>query len=272
MSKRTYNPTALIRQANTSSPNIGQFSFGVDFPDDVWVLASGGGAVELQGQFPSPSTTPAPGAGKQRFRVRVRKNASGGLDPDFELRLMQNGIQQAVLATGRVITSDTGQDFSVAWDAALLGDPSGVGVGLELAQTGGNTGQQSSRRYIDINAFDWTYEDDIGAFRLVKQFPCDGRCCVAAPRWPIGDGDVIPHQGSDCEKRIVGPDGKEFRGCTLINDASQRPLPGNEFSSLKKMGTEDALAVFLDTCLLWPQNTDVGEDIADCCWVWEDDS
>jgi hypothetical protein len=272
MSKRTLHPITLIRQANFTSPNIGQFSFGIDFPDDVWTVWSGGGNSELQGSFPSPVTSPAAGAGKQRFRARVRKTAAGGQDPAVDLLLFQAGLELAVV-TSIVVTSEVEQIITGTWDASLLTDPSGANVALEVHQTsGGQGGPPANRRGIEVNAIDWTYEDDIGAQRLVRWRACDGACCIASPRWPIGAGtDLNPHQGSDCQKRIVGPDGKEIRGCALINDASQRPLPGTELSALHHMTSQDALDIFLDTCLLWPQNTPVGDDLGACCWRWEDD-
>ena len=183
--------------------------------------------------------------------------------------MRQGGSAIATLGNA-TITSPTGETLIFTFDAAALNNPIGNEIDLEINQDSGGTGPVANRAGFDIGSIDWIYEDGIGADRLVRQRACDGACCIAAPRFPLGAGTPAdPHQGSDCEKRTL-PNGKQFHGCTLIEDTSLQPPVGAK-SLLNLMGGEDQLDIFIATCLLWPQNTVPTANIGDCCWIWEPD-
>jgi hypothetical protein len=216
----------------------------------------------------SAITNPQVGAGLQTVRAVVRRSAlSGNNDVNAEFRLQQSG--QAVVSFGTfLIDNAVSQLFTFTFDAALLPDPTGVEMEIVINQTTGGTGGQ--RAGLDVNACELIYEDGIGSDRLVRHRACDGSCCIAAPRFPNGAGTVEdPHQGSDCIHHNVGQ-GKQFNGCILIEDIAQQPTAGVK-SILKGMEAEDALNVFIDTCVNWPQNTTPDALLGDCCWRWEPD-
>lgn len=268
MSKRTFTPRSTVSQSSIAGSNQ-QLSAGIDFPDSLWWAWSGNGNVAARIQFPAPITPPAPGAGLQLVRLLLRKSADGGNAVSCDVSLYQNGVLLTPL--GNVSpTGLAGEVFSFTWDASLLQTADGSLVELDIVQTNGGSGNPANRRGLEIGSLEWTYEDNIGARRLVRHRACDGSCCVAAPRWPLGAGTAEdPHQNSDCQFRLTSVDGKENHGCRIMENVVLLPNPGTP-SDLKGE-TRDTLTMFLETCLDWPQNTDTDFDCGVCCWRWEDD-
>ena len=268
MSKRTFTPRSTVSQTAISGSDQA-LSAGVDFPDSQWWVWAGNGNVTARVQFPAPITPPQAGADLQLIRLLLRKSADGGNATPCDINLYQNGVLLASLASGVTPSTFTGEVFQVTWDAALLQTAEGSLLEVEVVQTAGGSGNPANRRGVEIGSIEWTYEDGIGARRLVRHRACDGSCCVAAPRFPLGDGVTVAHQGSDCQFHLTSVNGKENHGCQIMENTVLLPNPGTP--SALKGESRDALTMFLETCLDWPQNTAITKDLGSCCWVWEDD-
>ena len=268
MSKRTLTPLAIFSQSNLlgSEADLGS---GIDFFDDRWLDWDGAGSANFRVRFLDCPTSPQTGTNLQRVRVLVRRSTlSGSNVVQAEFSLQQVG--QLVVSFGTFDIA-TQQVFEFVFDAALLLDPLGVGLEIVINQTSGGSGNPANQASFDVGAAELIYEDGVGAQRLVRWRACDGSCCVVAPRFPLGAGTTEdPHQGSDCQHHNIGI-GKQFHGCAIIENAAQQPAPGIK-SLLKGLEAEDALQVFLDTCVNWPQNTIPNDNLGNCCWVWEADT
>jgi hypothetical protein len=264
VSKRTLTPLAIFSQSNLAG-NESDLGSGIDFFDNRWLDWTEGGSANFRVRFLDCPTNPQSGPDLQTLRVLIRRSPLSGTSTiTAEFALQQVGA--SVVAFGSFdISDETQQLFTFTFDASTLPDPTGVGLEVVVNQTGGGTGNPASRSGFDVGAAELIYEDGIGASRLVRHRACDGSCCVAAPRFPLGD----PHQGSDCLHHSIGI-GKQFHGCAIIEGASQQPTAGVK-ATLKLMEDQDILDIFLDTCVNWPQNTSVNDDLGDCCWRWEPD-
>ncbi len=86
---------------------------------------------------------------------------------------------------------------------------------------------------------------------------CDGSCCRQSPRFPNADG-------TDCGMRSTTL-GKESKGCRLMTGEITLKDDGTKSFAFPE---RDALQVYVDTCVNWPQNTRPGKDLGDCCWEW----
>ena len=267
MSKRTLTPLAIFSQSNLIG-NESDLGSGIDFHDDRWLDWDGNGNPNFRVRFLNCPTSPQTGAGLQTLRALVRRSSlSGSNVVNAEFSLQQVG--QSVVSFGSFdITNTISQLFEFTFDASLLPDPLGIGLEIVINQNGGGTGPNGAGS--DVGAAELVYDDGVGARRLVRHRACNGSCCISAPRFPLGAGTPEdPHQGSDCTHHIPLI-GKQLHGCAIINDAAQQPTAGVK-SLLKGMEAEDALDIFLETCVNWPQNTSTDKDLGDCCWIWQDD-
>lgn len=97
------------------------------------------------------------------------------------------------------------------------------------------------------------------ALILVKVRRCDGSCCRESPRFPNRNGD-------DCIYHITS-DGKESSGCQLMT--GEKTLARDGTKSIP-FPDRDEYAVYIDTCVDWPQKNSFRElgDTGDCCWQW----
>jgi hypothetical protein len=267
MSKRTLTPLAIFSQSNLTG-NESDFGSGIDFFDGRWLDWDGQGSANLRLRFLDCPTPPQVGANLQTLRVFVRRSPlSGSNTVTAEFAVQQVG--QLVQSFGTFdIVNEVSELREFTFDASLLPDPTGIGLEVVINQTSGGSGNPGNQSSFDVGAAELIYEDGIGNQRLIRHRACDGSCCVAAPRFPLGDGVTVPHQGSDCLHHSPAI-GKQFHGCAIIEDASQQPTPGAP--TALKGESRDALTMFTETCLNWPQNTPAGDDIGNCCWLWEDD-
>jgi len=145
----------------TSSNLTGAFADideGVDNFDGVYVTATGSnGNTLLVLSFPTPSGDLTTGAGLQTFRARVRKDASGGNNPSVRLEVYENGSPVGTVSGDTTVTSTTGVDISFTWDASVLALQDGSNVEIGIAQqSGGQGGPSRNRRWIEVDAADWT--------------------------------------------------------------------------------------------------------------------
>lgn len=106
------------------------------------------------------------GVGLQRFRVFLRRStASANRSITFQLGVRDQGAT-ANIVTGAVetLTSDTGAYYELTWDASVLANTTGEGIGIQILQlSGGGSGVgEPQRRRIEILAIEW-YADTIDA-------------------------------------------------------------------------------------------------------------
>jgi hypothetical protein len=191
----------------------------------------------------------------------VRKTAAGGNAVPVNINIYQN---DALLDTRTLeVTNDTAETLSVFWDASILNSADASLLDVEIVQTAGGTGNPTSRRSFELNTAEWVHDDQIGNMRLVQTRACDGQCCRESPRFPTPDG-------LDCEFRNAGV-GKEFGGCQIQENVTLRG--GVQGIDSIVMPGRDALVVFIETCIEWPQNTPQEKqrigDTGGCCWQWE---
>lgn len=96
------------------------------------------------------------GSGLQTLKLHIRKQVTGGTDPTFNCHIREAGnvTDLATLVTNQSITSDTGEDFTFTFDAAVLSAVSGAD--LEVHFFGNRSGGSGpNRRNLSIGAVEW---------------------------------------------------------------------------------------------------------------------
>lgn len=100
--------------------------------------------------------------------------------------------------------------------------------------------------------------------QLVQVRTCDGVCCEENPRFPTPDH-------TDCIYHNSGNLGKDNAGCQLMLDPSL--IPDDSKKMIDKMFDGiTSVELFKSTCVAWPQNTSVKNQIegntGGCCFQW----
>lgn len=109
-------------------------------------------SVDVRVSFPSPAANLTTGAGLQIFTASVKKRG-GSNNPTARLELWESGTLKTAGAESTIST--TSDSFiTLAWDAALLSNPSGADVEAKVVGTvsGGTTAKKAA---IDIDYIGW---------------------------------------------------------------------------------------------------------------------
>jgi len=170
-----------------------------DSPDANWAdaLADGTDTV-AHVSFTSPSGNLNTGADLQEFKIYVRRSAAGGNNPDVQISLYESGNAGNPLAqtASLEVTSDTGELFTLTWDASLLIDISGVDVECRIdgKRSGGSP---ANKRTVEVGAVEWNVDysaaEDISniptskAFGLVNTSTDYWSTVTNPPTWPLDD-------------------------------------------------------------------------------------
>lgn len=124
-------------------------SIAVD--DTTWLTAQTDNTnVDLAVGFPTPLNPPTVGAGLQKFIVKHRVTPNGST-LTFNAYLRENGVRLNGGATIDSWTSNVTTEATreILWNAALLSDPTGAGVEIEIecASQGGNPSIRTSGEF-----------------------------------------------------------------------------------------------------------------------------
>jgi hypothetical protein len=146
-------PTGIVSSANIVG-TVANVDESPRLPDANWIepnLVTQPWNVSLS--FPTPASEPAPGAFKQAFVLWVKRTGGDAEEqrPVLEASLFQGGTPLGVLDC-KVVTVSTGQILIFRWDASLLIDSTGAGVGIGLA------GSASGNTYVSLGAAAWDCE------------------------------------------------------------------------------------------------------------------
>lgn len=111
------------------------------------------------------------GAGLQTLKLHVRKQLTGGTDPNFACHVRESGSSTdlATLAASQTLTSDSGENFTFTWDAAILATISGANV--EFHFTGARSGgPAANRRNLSIGAVEWVADFSEGGAAITPLY------------------------------------------------------------------------------------------------------
>ena len=148
----------MLTTKNYANPQIGQVNQSPDAPgvDDSHLVWDRNGNVKAGFVF-APTADLVPGA-EQQIRVRLRKTAAGPKNPNWRIRIEEDGFQKGGTSASLDLIGYTDTDWvthSFKWDAAVLSDLSGAEVVVWTSQVAGGIGNPADRRGIEISAIEW---------------------------------------------------------------------------------------------------------------------
>ena len=155
-------PDGIVTAVNLTA-SFGDLDEGVDNFDGVYATNNGSNSNTLiVFSFPTPTGSLNNGPNLQRFRARVRKNATGGATTTVQLQVWENG--SLIIGFGQTtIVSTTGVDVALTWNANLISLQDGSNVEFGVSQfTGGQGGNPNNRRWIEVDAVDWSADYNPG--------------------------------------------------------------------------------------------------------------
>jgi hypothetical protein len=124
--------------------------------DGTWLTPSATNPT-LHASFGNPGGDLKTGTGLQTFRVYAKKDTSGGGTPQMNIQVRETGSATVLASTGlQDVTSETGQAYTLDWDATVLGTADGSAVEIFVdTRKGGGGGNQ---RDVSIDSIRWEYE------------------------------------------------------------------------------------------------------------------
>ncbi|MEW6775844.1 MAG: FG-GAP-like repeat-containing protein [Bdellovibrionota bacterium] len=146
-------PAAILNSYNLSGA-VTDIDEDPDSYDGSWLTApSDNDDTYVRVSFGTPTYALKTGADLQECRTVVRQSNPGGLTPQAQMELWENG---SLVRTGSAtnVTSTSGQVLSLTWNATELSDPTGANV--ECAVYGARvSGNPSNRNSVEVGAIEW---------------------------------------------------------------------------------------------------------------------